>query len=503
MALQKAPLRHLALSLALALALALLTLDPHTRPYLQMTKSAVVHIRFQPRADTTLLAAGDKEGHVSLWHADRPRDDPSDGVYLFRPHRQYVSGLTWCPSSSQAVISSSYDGTIKCLHLERQAFVTLYNSDHEISAFTAAAPRAATLWFGTNEGELGAIDARSSKLTEVVSVRHHRKVNTLSLDTGRDWLLASAGSDGLVQVYDVRKLQAALVSIELPKASQAAEFAPDGSSRLAVTCFDDMLRIYSLEKINDTASQGQKSSSKTAVPASLQPLTIKHHTQTGRWVVPFRATWTASADGVLVGSMKRSAEVYDAATGRRGTLQRSNQVSEPREPRRVTDGCSSVLRHARSKPRVLRSGQPERSRADDCHSLEECGSPQWPCGRGGDQLWSRPHLSGLADACGLRSRPGCKSWTKPPTLSDLLTSRPAPPFQLGLCQLLVSNWHLRREAGKRAAQGRLTLSLPRRPPPTCPHLWGVGVSNAQRVMEPYVCAHHARAHYMQKRQRSA
>ena len=35
-------------------------------------------------------------------------------------------------------------------------------------------------------------------------------------------------------------------TFELPNASQAAEFAPDGSSRLAVTCFDDHLRVYSL-----------------------------------------------------------------------------------------------------------------------------------------------------------------------------------------------------------------------------------------------------------------
>ena len=44
---------------------------------------------------------------------------------------------------------------------------------------------------------------------------------------------------------------------------------------------------------------------------------IKHSTQTGRWVVPFRATWTAGGDGVLVGGMKRTAEVYDATSGRR------------------------------------------------------------------------------------------------------------------------------------------------------------------------------------------
>jgi hypothetical protein len=101
------------------------------------TKSAVVHMRFQPRHDTLLLAAADKDGHVSFWHASRDEDDPSDGVHLHKPHSQYVSGLVWCPHNPQAVFSSSYDGTVKCLHAERRQFVTLHHApEHEFSAFT-------------------------------------------------------------------------------------------------------------------------------------------------------------------------------------------------------------------------------------------------------------------------------------------------------------------------------------------------------------------------------
>ena len=31
--------------------------------------------------------------------------------------------------------------------------------------------------------------------------------------------------------------------------------------------------------------------------------------------MPFRAEWTAAGDGVLVGDMRRSAQVYDATSG--------------------------------------------------------------------------------------------------------------------------------------------------------------------------------------------
>lgn len=59
------------------------------------TRNATVHLRFQPREDTLLLAAADKDGHVSLWHVDRHESSPTDGVFMFAPHRQYVSGLAW------------------------------------------------------------------------------------------------------------------------------------------------------------------------------------------------------------------------------------------------------------------------------------------------------------------------------------------------------------------------------------------------------------------------
>ena len=124
-----------------------------------------------------------------------------------------------------------------------------------------------------------------------------------------------------LSMWDVQ-LTRPFVSIELPKASQAAEWSPDGSSRLAVTCFDDQLRVVSLALLAEAAgtSYRSKTSLSKAHDATHElvpkPI-IKHSTQTGRWVVPFRATWTAAGDALLVGDMKRSAHVYDATSGRR------------------------------------------------------------------------------------------------------------------------------------------------------------------------------------------
>ena len=39
----------------------------------------------QPRSDLLLVAAGDTDGHVSFWNANRDASKPSDGVHLHRP----------------------------------------------------------------------------------------------------------------------------------------------------------------------------------------------------------------------------------------------------------------------------------------------------------------------------------------------------------------------------------------------------------------------------------
>jgi len=97
------------------------------------------------------------------------------------------------------------------------------------------------------------------------------------------------------------------VTIALPKATQAAEWAPDGSGRLAVTCFDDRLRILPL---------GDRITGDPITAPEAEPL-ITHRTSTGRWLLPFRAIWTAGADAILCGGMERTCEVFSASTGER------------------------------------------------------------------------------------------------------------------------------------------------------------------------------------------
>ena len=95
------------------------------------------------------------------------------------------------------------------------------------------------------------------------------------------------------------------------KSVQAAYFSPNGSGQIVTTCYDDLLRVWSPGAGCTGASKAEMWNEKAHTLATK----IKHNNKTGRWVLPFRCVWTPSGDGVVVGAMNRSWEVFDPKQG--------------------------------------------------------------------------------------------------------------------------------------------------------------------------------------------
>ncbi len=170
---------------------------------------------------------------------------------------------------------------------------------------------------------------------------HEKKINTLSIDcAGGGNLFAASASDGSIRIFDLRKLvgsastspssgkircdlgadsgkraKAAKPVMEGGHAQscQGAFFAPDGSGRLVSTSRDNTVKIWST-KISGADSD--------ALAAPL--VSIRHDNNTGRWITPFRAVFTPRGDGVVVGGMRRTIDVYSSADGRQLAALRSD-----------------------------------------------------------------------------------------------------------------------------------------------------------------------------------
>merc|ERR1719163_1453528 len=293
----------------------------------KVVKDGGVHVKFLPRADTLLVGIGDKKGHIGFWSIDGIPPPPllppsssssssslktssggggsSDGVFLFRPHTQYISGIHWLPASSSSLLSSSYDGTVRKLDLQKQTFLCVYGSEEE-DEFSAmcCSSNESTVYLGDTNGNFSILDVRTEKNMSAPLGLHDKKVNTISIDSKHENTIVTSSSDGKVLLWDIRRLKKGAKPVSaLPqtRVCQAAYFAPNGSSKVVVTCYDDSIQVWDCTK-----------------PASSERvLKIRHDNHTGRWVIPFRADWTPDGLGFHVGAMNRSLEIFNAENGKK------------------------------------------------------------------------------------------------------------------------------------------------------------------------------------------
>merc|ERR1712100_118779 len=298
--------------------LAVKKLDLKEDDVAKCTERAVTHADFHPSTSEVILASGDKEGNVSLWRVDDD-DEDTHGVYCFQPHSQYVSHVKFGNGNGiigSNLLSCAYDGHVWMLDSERGEFVELFSgAEHDVEFSSMETNIDGNIIYGgDNDGMLNLIDLRASKkkLTSQVALGEKR-INTVSFNTSNLYSIATSSAmrkgGGEICVWDLRKfggsstsssgkLQKPVYQLLHKKSTQSAYWNPDGK-RLLTTCYDDHIRVW-----NPSVS-------------SIKPeLSIRHNTQTGRWVLPFRAKWVGD-DGVAVGSMKREVEIFDAKTGKR------------------------------------------------------------------------------------------------------------------------------------------------------------------------------------------
>lgn len=291
----------------------------------------VTHLDMAPYdpAGPLVVAAGDKDGNVGLWRVDQlsdqsnssaaaeasdTNDGSEDGVLYYRPHGSYICHLKWGRGGlAGRLVTCAYDGAVRTLDAEKGVFTELFASqdEDEFSACDVTAD-GRTAYLVDNIGNFHVVDARSGKLTAPAVGLHEKKINTVHVEPGAERLIATSCGDQTVCVWDVRntgKGAKPVSRLQHSKSCQAAYFAPDGSGHLLTTCYDDLLRVW-----RPKPSPGGGAGAINTDPKSA--LKIKHNNQTGRWVLPFRAVWTPAGDGIVVGSMKREVELFDATSGK-------------------------------------------------------------------------------------------------------------------------------------------------------------------------------------------
>nr|XP_020475592.1 WD repeat-containing protein 76 isoform X2 [Monopterus albus] len=245
----------------------------------KVVKDRIFSAAFHPCTSSLLMAAGDKWGKVGIWKLGGNWGD--DGVLLFEPHTRPVGCLAFSRAHATQLLSLSYDGSLRCMDVEKAVFDDVYDVEDGLKTFDFLSHDCLTLVVGNWYGEVAIVDRRTpGNFHESLHLLDPKAVRCVSVHPLQKQYFAVAESK-MVSIYDSRCLR--------KKSSQAvsqlhghslsissAYFSPCTGNRVLTSCMDNHIRVY------DTSALTTKAPLLTS---------IRHDMQTGRWLSKLSAVW--------------------------------------------------------------------------------------------------------------------------------------------------------------------------------------------------------------------
>ncbi|KAF3524500.1 hypothetical protein F2Q69_00051915 [Brassica cretica] len=261
-----------------------LSLEPHN--VARVVPGRILAVKFMPCQNVNLVAAGDKLGNVGFWNLDCQGEEEDDGIYLFRPHTAPVSSLVFQQNSLSKVISSSYDGLIRLMDVEKSVFDLVYSSDDAIFSLSQRPDDEQSLYFSAGYGMLNVWDLRAGKSVFNWDDLHEHRINSIDFSSQNPHVMATSSTDGSACLWDLRSMGATtpktLKTVNHSRAVHSAYFSPSGLS-LATTSVDNYIGILSGANFEDISM-------------------ISHDNATNRWISTFRGVWGWDDSYIFVGN---------------------------------------------------------------------------------------------------------------------------------------------------------------------------------------------------------
>ncbi|KAL2482769.1 DROUGHT SENSITIVE 1 [Forsythia ovata] len=255
----------------------------------------IMNVRFFPTADVPMVAVGNKFGNIGFWKVDAENDN-GDGIYLYCPHSGPVSGIVLDPFSVSKMFSSCYDGFIRLMDVEKEAFDLVYSSEYSIHSISQSPHDRKSLYFSEGHGGVNMWDLKAGKSLSLWNL-HDNRINTIDFNSENSNIMATSSTDGTACIWDLRHMSAdkskSLKTVCHKRAVHSAYFSPSGRF-LATTSIDNQVALSTGENYEDMSM-------------------VYHNNQTGRWLSTFRGIWGWDDSSVFVGNMKRGVDIISVA----------------------------------------------------------------------------------------------------------------------------------------------------------------------------------------------
>ncbi|XP_010472887.1 PREDICTED: WD repeat-containing protein 76-like [Camelina sativa] len=267
-----------------------LSLEPHN--VARVVPGRVLVAKFLPCLDVKMIAAGGAHGSVGFWNLDCQGDDDDDGIYLFTPHTNVVTSLVFQQNSFYRVITSSYDGLIRVMDVEKLVFDSVCSRDESIYSLSQRPNDEQSLFFSEGNGMFNLWDLRAGKSVFHWEL-HELRINSVDFNPQNPHIMATSSSDGTACLWDLRSMGApkpkTLTTVNHSRAVDSAYFSPSGLL-LATTSCDNNVGILSGRNFEDTSM-------------------IYHKNSTLRNICNFRGVWGWDDSCIIIGNMSKGIDV--------------------------------------------------------------------------------------------------------------------------------------------------------------------------------------------------
>lgn len=189
-------------------------------------------------------------------------------------HRYGVSGVSWWPFDSGMFISSSFDGTLKVWdsNATEEGEVYAFDLEHRVYTFDISKTGQHSLIATATQSPLiRLLDLRTTSSSHTLSGHKIGSVQSVKWSPTKPHLLASGGSDGSLRLWDIRRADSCISSLDLNqshpertadktylttapfadrRAHRAAinglEWLPNGEYLISAGC-DEAIRLWDLQ----------------------------------------------------------------------------------------------------------------------------------------------------------------------------------------------------------------------------------------------------------------
>ncbi|KAK1395913.1 DROUGHT SENSITIVE 1 [Heracleum sosnowskyi] len=254
----------------------------------------IFSLRFFPSNDKRMIVVGGDYGNLGFWDVDSV--DDGDRMYVYRPHSGPVSGIVFQHFSTSKIFTSSYDGCIRLMDVERETFDLAYHGDHSICSLSQRPNNVKSLYFGEGQGKVNVWDETSGKSSSLWSL-HEGRINSIDFNAHNTNIMATSSSDRTACIWDLRKVNVnkpePISTVNHKRAVHSAFFSPSGSL-LATTSFDHTVGLLG--------------------GANYDRVSMLSHTN--GISTPLRGSWGWDDRYIFIGNMKGGIDAISTVTNR-------------------------------------------------------------------------------------------------------------------------------------------------------------------------------------------